>query len=664
MADDVTLPGTGAKVATEDDGVRHHQLVLVEGNSADFSPGYVGVLASAIQTMRMDPDGHLLIRGPVTTDERTVRINFSNSSLAVGIGTCTFTNASTAVTGTGFLDPLFPANVGDYVKIDAHAESAWAQIESIDGDTELTLATAYTGATNTGAASRAIIKPSTGTGGTISVGSGVATIACGTTAAVTHVLGRLVDYAPLVVQGGVTLSQRIANQDIYFGAWHESATPRWYAWIRFNGATNTVAICESGRNPSGAPSASEVESTTVTLPNAGTTDTERRLRVEMLVDRVRFFVDGVQVAEHFRGMPSPHDEMFTGVRVVNGTTPASGTTVTVNYLTAVNVNKLAVGILSETEQILASQMPMVPFLYSVAGVIAINTVLLTIDCLQARSLSIQCTAMGTTGVVTPEWSNDGTNWRGATLQTEAAAAATTFNAAGLWTTSVRARFFRLRLSTATTAGTTTLNVQAFQSDITTPTTTQPVSGTVTATVASISTSVVPGTAATNLGKARESAAGTTDTGVANLMIRRDAPTNVAAGVVAGDYDVPQINAQGAQYVHPTFALAGGAPFKLISAANTNATGVKASAGVVASIYAVNNHATNWAYLKFHNTNTPTAGSGVVQTYGLPPNGGGAIPLPTGLAFATGIGVTITGAPADADTTAVAANQVVVALTFH
>lgn len=190
--------------------------------------------------------------------------------------------------------------------------------------------------------------------------------------------------------------------------------------------------------------------------------------------------------------------------------------------------------------------------------------------------------------------------------------------------------------------------------------TQPVSGTVA--VSSISTSVVPGTSATHLGKARDTAIGATDTGVAILGVRRDAPT--AETPAAGDYVVPQINNRGATYVHPTFSLAGGTIYSVISAATTNAANVKASAGVLASMYAINNGAT-WAYLKFHNTaGTPTAGSGVVATFGLPPGGGGSISLPTGLAFATGIGVTITGGAAASDTTAVALSQVAVTLSYH
>jgi hypothetical protein len=120
--------------------------------------------------------------------------------------------------------------------------------------------------------------------------------------------------------------------------------------------------------------------------------------------------------------------------------------------------------------------------YNVAGVITINTVLATLDCSQYRSVSIQCVSIGTSGVVTPEWSNDNTNWQGATILTQAGATATTFNAAGLWVAPVQARYLRLRLSVATTAGTTTLSIHQFDDSRQFWLATQPVSGTVTSNI--------------------------------------------------------------------------------------------------------------------------------------------------------------------------------------
>ena len=96
--------------------------------------------------------------------------------------------------------------------------------------------------------------------------------------------------------------------------------------------------------------------------------------------------------------------------------------------------------------------------YSVAGVIAINTVLLTLDCSQYNGVSIQCSSIGTTGVITPEWSNDNVTWVQGILFSSQGIAVSTLSTTGLVTMAVQARYFRLRLSTATTAGTTTLAV--------------------------------------------------------------------------------------------------------------------------------------------------------------------------------------------------------------
>ena len=60
------------------------------------------------------------------------------------------------------------------------------------------------------------------------------------------------------------------------------------------------------------------------------------------------------------------------------------------------------------------------------------------------------------------------------------------------------------------------------------------------------TSVVPGTAATNLGKAIDNVAGSTDTGVAALAVRNDTLANLTGA--DGDYAPLQVNADGGLYV--------------------------------------------------------------------------------------------------------------------
>lgn len=111
------------------------------------------------------------------------------------------------------------------------------------------------------------------------------------------------------------------------------------------------------------------------------------------------------------------------------------------------------------------------------------------------------------------------------------------------------------------------------------------------------------------------------------------------------------------------ATSGGlSKFHLVGAATTNATNVKASAGQVYGITAFNLNAAP-AYLKFHNTSgTPTAGSGVTDTFMIPGNTAGAglvINFDKGIAFSTGIGITLVTGIADSNASAIAASEVVV-----
>ena len=110
------------------------------------------------------------------------------------------------------------------------------------------------------------------------------------------------------------------------------------------------------------------------------------------------------------------------------------------------------------------------------------------------------------------------------------------------------------------------------------------------------------------------------------------------------------------------------PFRLISAASTNATSVKASAGTITTIAAVNINETTVSYLKIYDKATaPTVGTDVpVMTIPIPTNIQGAgivIPIPNGVTFSNGIAIAVTGGVADSDTTAVLADEVVINLTY-
>lgn len=98
--------------------------------------------------------------------------------------------------------------------------------------------------------------------------------------------------------------------------------------------------------------------------------------------------------------------------------------------------------------------------------------------------------------------------------------------------------------------------------------------------------------------------------------------------------------------------------KVVSAASTNATSLKASAGQVYGIALVNTNASA-RYVKLYNkASSPTVGTDTpVFTIGLPGAGGISLPFPHGIPFATGIAYALTTGAADSDTGAVAANEI-------
>ena len=136
------------------------------------------------------------------------------------------------------------------------------------------------------------------------------------------------------------------------------------------------------------------------------------------------------------------------------------------------------------------------------------------------------------------------------------------------------------------------------------------------------------------------------TGTATVTFTQ--PALVAGTAAIGDV--------GIQYRATATGAAGGT--HIVSAAGTNATVVKAAAGRLLGFVLTNNAAAK-VYAKFHNqTTTPTAGTGVVRSFGIPAGQTVVFSLEGGIAFATGIALTLVTGAADSDATGVALNDVV------
>jgi hypothetical protein len=188
--------------------------------------------------------------------------------------------------------------------------------------------------------------------------------------------------------------------------------------------------------------------------------------------------------------------------------------------------------------------------------------------------------------------------------------------------------------------------------------TQPVSGTVT--VTGVATSANQSTMLTNLGSSADAAVANGASGSVAGYLRaiKDAATDTStASPVKIDQTSTNNNvapAAGAYALIPAPST-----YRLLSAAaSTNGANIKASAGAVKGIQGYNAKASA-VYLKLYNKATaPTVGTDTpVKTIYLPASAAFALDFGTGLSFGTGIGIALTGAAADADTTALASGDI-------
>ena len=211
--------------------------------------------------------------------------------------------------------------------------------------------------------------------------------------------------------------------------------------------------------------------------------------------------------------------------------------------------------------------------YNVAGVIPINTDLVVIDCLKWRWLSVHATSIGTTGAISVQFSNDPAfagvitafGWTESGVSTTA-----TLNLAQLRNFQVLGRYARVRLTTATTAGTTTVNVFGSTSHFIPGVSSQVISGSITNTPITPTTLFTNSLATVNLLSVKASA-GTLWSILAsntNAVVRYLKFYNKAsAPIVATDIPVMVI------------ALAPGVPTKIYGGAN----GIRFSTGIALAI---------------------------------------------------------------------------------
>ena len=311
-----------------------------------------------------------------------------------------------------------------------------------------------------------------------------------------------------------------------------------------------------------------------------------------------------------------------------------------------------------------------------------------------------------TGTLTFQGSNDNSNWtsvEGANLATTSSIS-TTLLAAGvqnlLYAGMVAFRYLRIRM-TAYTSGTATGTLELYtfappapiigaiaaqsgtwtvQPGNTANTTawkvdgsavTQPVSGTVTATQATgTNLHVVNDAGSAVIGsvtiQATSGTALVADQTNSELRVSTYVKTTTAGdtaltlgqATMSASLPVTLASNQPTQNVTPQASTTGGStPSHTMSAASTNATSLKASAGLLYGFCISNANAAARYFKLYNKASAPTVGTDTpVTTVQVPANGTVIRAYPVGMTFSTGIAWAATGLITNADTTAIAAND--------
>lgn len=289
----------------------------------------------------------------------------------------------------------------------------------------------------------------------------------------------------------------------------------------------------------------------------------------------------------------------------------------------------------------------------------------TTDAGNYKSVSVHITSQGTSSVVNYQGSNDNTNWTTVGMATSGAVDSFSIRTSDSSSGVIRVanlpfRYFRLSvtgISAGTTAGTIIFSTLPITATVSAVQSNAPTGSAVPANAfymgVQASTGNLSGLAAPNVlgdGNAIQQAAS-----VAPYMYN------------GSTYDRQRGNTtDGLQvYTKGTASDNSITVTKVICAASTNATSVKASAGKMYYLTAFNSDTVGYWVKLYNKASAPTVGTDVpVVAMYAPPGGGFVIPQVLGAYFSTGIALATTLLATDADTTAVTnANKLVINMRY-
>lgn len=296
--------------------------------------------AGVVSSLNLDSDGHLITRGLVMSDEGSFRDCFIGTSLnSVLTGTLTFQNGSTTVTGVGtaFTTEILGLEY-DAVKLSTAPEIDFSVVSTVESDTSLTLASAYTGTSGNGVGNQTRWLKTISAGSSISVSTSDVHITNGVVNdALTGIQSTYSDYGPLVAEFYGSIDNSITNRTVVFGLQDVMGDPTSQVTVQFDGVTNSGLFVTS---VSGSPD--DTDSTYFSLPGTSTYFDEHKYRISFSNNRATLSVDGIAVASNTLHIPAPYTDLYTVAYIKNNGVPSGNTTLTLDFIYLADVNRIEI----------------------------------------------------------------------------------------------------------------------------------------------------------------------------------------------------------------------------------------------------------------------------------------------------------------------------------
>ncbi len=281
-------------------------------------------MADEVVSLYVDGEGSLVVRSNILTDEGSFRDDFTTSLFEPLTGTVTFEQGSKVITGVG---TLFTEELSrDYYirPLGTNDPSLWTKIVRAPNDTKAFLERPFEGLSGSLTAEKTkwVVLPVGAEPGSVSMLDSKIRISSGDHPEGGVHIFREGDYGPFIGAWKISVSQRVPNQEAWFGFRDDILNPQMYCDVIMSGTDDQTLLFRSACG-------GDEQVSPIILPSLLNTEQFLRFKIEVASEYCAILVNGARPIKHDVHVPSMYEDLYIGMGVTNkGVT--SNTDVTVD----------------------------------------------------------------------------------------------------------------------------------------------------------------------------------------------------------------------------------------------------------------------------------------------------------------------------------------------